>query len=156
MKFSAPQMVFREAVPADIQRIQVVRNLVKENVLSNPALVSDEDCYEYIVDRGKGWVCEVNGIIVGFAIADLKDHNIWALFLQPEYERMGIGRKLQEIMLNWYFDNSNETCWLSTAKNSRAESFYRISGWTETGLTASGEVKFEMTKQQFLVLSSKF
>ena len=68
-----------------------------------PGLVTDEDCADYLVNRGKGWVCESNGEIVGFAIADLYEDNIWALFVNPDFEKQGIGRKLHEIMMDWYF-----------------------------------------------------
>lgn len=87
-------MIFREANINDIKQIQIVRNSVHENVLSNPALITDEDCKQYITDRGKGWVCEIEDNIVGFAIADLKEKNIWALFVQPEFEKKGIGEKI--------------------------------------------------------------
>jgi GNAT superfamily N-acetyltransferase len=50
--------------------------------------------------RGKGWVCEINNEIVGFSIADLKGNNIWALFLRPEFEKLGIGKRLHDIMLD--------------------------------------------------------
>ncbi len=60
-------MVYREAGLEAIQQIQTVRNSVKENVLSNPALVTDKDCEEYLTKRGKGWVCLNGNIIVGFA-----------------------------------------------------------------------------------------
>ena len=93
-------MLFREATPKDIPQIQIVRHLVKENVLSNPNLVTDQDCLEFLTIRGKGWVCECDGQIVGFAIADLKEENIWALFIDPKFEGKGIGRKLQQIMLD--------------------------------------------------------
>jgi len=86
------KMLFREARITDIPQIQVVRNSVKENMLSNSALVTDNDCENYLVNRGKGWVCEIDGRIVGFAIADLLDHNVWALFLQPGFDKKGIGR----------------------------------------------------------------
>jgi hypothetical protein len=49
-------MNFREAKINDISQIQVVRHAVKENVLSDPALVTDDDCMEFISVRGKGWV----------------------------------------------------------------------------------------------------
>lgn len=62
-----------------------------ENTLSNPHLVTDKDCGEYMFIRGKGWVCEINRQIVGFCIVDLIDNNIWALFLWPEFESQGIG-----------------------------------------------------------------
>jgi uncharacterized protein with PhoU and TrkA domain len=74
-------MIFREAKLEDISQIQIVRNSVKENTLSNPNLVTDQDCEVFMFERGKGWVCEVDDTIVGFAIADLVDKNIWALFL---------------------------------------------------------------------------
>ena len=44
----------REATTADIPQIQVVRHLVKENILSDPALVTNEDCQQYIIKKGKG------------------------------------------------------------------------------------------------------
>ena len=99
-------MIFREAKIDDIKQIQIVRNAVKENTLSNPNLVTDEDCKEFITVRGKGWVCEIDNRIVGFAIADLKDNNIWALFLDPVFEKRGIGQQLHKIMLDWYFEQT--------------------------------------------------
>jgi GNAT superfamily N-acetyltransferase len=138
-------MIFREAEISDIQQIQIVRNSVKENTLPNPGLVTDQDCLTFITVRGKGWVCETDKQIVGFAIADLKDNNIWALFLKPEFERHGIGRKLHQLLLDWYFAQTKTTVWLGTAFNTRAEMFYRKAGWTEVGMHGPKELKFEMT-----------
>ena len=142
-------MIYREATPNDIAQIQEVRHSVKENVLSDPSLVTDEDCMDYITRRGKGWVCEINGTIVGFAIADQQDHNIWALFLRPEYEGQGIGRELHHRMLEWYFSQTKETVLLGTEPHSRAAGFYRKMGWTEAGLHGRNEVRFEMSYQRW-------
>ena len=46
-------MIFREANINDIKQIQIVRHSVKENVLSNPAFVTDEDCEDFFTKRGK-------------------------------------------------------------------------------------------------------
>jgi GNAT superfamily N-acetyltransferase len=137
-------VTFREAQKADIPQMMEVRMSVKENVLSNPALVTQEDCFEYLFVRGKGWVCEVGEIITGFAIADLKDNNIWALFVRPGYEKMGIGRQLHKVMLDWYFSQTTQKVWLGTAPKSRAEQFYKTAGWKEVGIHGKGEIKFEM------------
>jgi ribosomal protein S18 acetylase RimI-like enzyme len=137
-------MIFRQAQIEDISQIQIVRHSVNENVLSDPGLVSDADCAEYLVKRGRGWVCEIRGEIVGFAIADLYDHNIWALFVHPDFERQGIGRKLHDMMMDWYFSQTKDTVWLGTAPNTRAAIFYRNAGWKENGLHGRGEIKFEM------------
>jgi GNAT superfamily N-acetyltransferase len=137
-------MIFREAHINDIPQMQIVRNAVKENVLSDPALVPDKDYVEYLNNRGKGWLCEVDGNIVGFSIVDMKENNIWALFVHPDLEAKGIGKRLYNEMLNWYFDQTKETVWLGTAPNSRAEKFYRMNGWKEVGTHGKGEIKFEM------------
>lgn len=146
-------MKYREAALNDIPQLQLIRNAVKENVLSNPALVQDKDYEDYLSTRGKGWVCEKDGIIIGFAIADLKEENIWALFIHPDHEQMGVGKSLHAIMLNWYFDQHKEQVWLSTGAATRAEKFYRLQGWKETGVYGKGEIKFEMSKEEWEGLS---
>lgn len=142
-------MIFREAIATDIPSIQLVRNSVTENTLSDPALVPDEDVEDYLFRRGKGWVSEINNRIVGFSIVSVIDHNVWALFIQPGFEKMGIGKRLHDIMMNWYFSQTKETCWLGTAPGTRAEMFYRTAGWTEIGTHGKGEIKFEMTIEQW-------
>ena len=138
-------MNYREALITDIPQIQVVRNAVKENMLSNPALVPDHDVEDYIINRGKGWVCEVDGTIVGFSIVSVADKNVWALFIDPDYEAKGIGRKLHDKMMDWYFSQTSEPVWLSTAPGTRAASFYKKAGWADAGMYGKGELKFEMT-----------
>src|SRR3712207_6466800 len=124
-------MIFREATLPDISQMQDVRHSVKENALSDPSLIKDQDYVDYLTWRGKGWVCEINGQIIGFSIVDLKEHNVWALFLKPTYEAQGIGKKLHSLMLNWYFAQTKETIWLGTGFNTRAGTFYRLQGWLE-------------------------
>jgi GNAT superfamily N-acetyltransferase len=141
-------MIFREAKLEDIKQIQVVRNAVKENMLSDPKLVSDADCEEFLFVRGKGWVCEVDGQIVGFSIADLKEENIWALFVHPDFEAKRIGKTLHDLMLDWYFSKGKEYVWLGTAPDTRAATFYRKQGWKEIGMHGK-EIKFEMTSQSW-------
>ncbi|SDL28343.1 GNAT family N-acetyltransferase [Siphonobacter aquaeclarae] len=138
-------MVIRESIVEDIAQIQVVRNAVQENRLSDPGLVTDADCGEYLTERGRGWVCETGPRIVGFCIVDVKGHNIWALFVHPDYERRGIGRRLHDVMLDWYFELTSTPVWLGTAPHTRAEEFYRRAGWREIGRHGAGEIKFEMS-----------
>lgn len=142
-------MIFREANSEDIPQIQIVRNIVTENVLSNPNLVTDEDCREFLFERGKGWVCEINHQIVGFSIVDLKENNIWALFINPNHDKKGIGKHLHKQMLDWYFSQTKKTVWLGTARGTRAEIFYKRQGWTKVGLHGK-EVKFEMAFEDWV------
>lgn len=120
-----------------------MRNSVKENQLSNPSLIPDELVEEFITKRGKGFVCEIDKKIVGFSIVDFVENNVWALFILPDFEGKGIGKKLHQLMLDEYFSQTKETIWLSTAANSRAELFYKKQGWKNAGFHGN-EVKFEM------------
>ena len=147
-------MVIRQARTPDIKHMQLIRNAVKENILSSPALVPDKDVENYITQRGKGWVCIDEGSMAGFCIADLIDDNIWALFVLPDMEGKGIGKKLQTIMLDWYFNQEKSTVWLSTQKDSRAERFYRLSGWHEEGPYGKNEIKFMMDKAEWQKISA--
>ena len=138
-------MIFREAVIADIPQMQIVRHLVKENILSDPSLVTDADCEEYLTKRGKGWICAVDNIVVGFSIVDLQEKNVWALFVHPQFEHKGIGKQLHDKMLNWYFTKTSLTLWLGTEPKTRAEKFYELQGWERVGTHGRGETKFEMS-----------
>lgn len=106
--------------------------------------------------KGKGWVCEIDKQITGFAIVDLKHNNIWALFVKPEFEKHGIGKKLHHTMLDWYFTQTQDKLWLGTSPNTRAENFYRKSGWTEAGTHGKKEIKFEMTCNNWIQIKRKY
>jgi len=121
-------MLIREAKTEDIPQIQIVRNAVTENRLSDPALVPDADVEDYIHRRGKGWVCEINNRIVGFCIVSVPDQNVWALFIEPGFEKQGIGKRLHDTMLEWYFSQTTVTICLGTAPGTRAGRFYGKEG----------------------------
>jgi GNAT superfamily N-acetyltransferase len=135
----------REATELDFPQLMEIRMAVKENALSDPALVPEDDYVKFCFIQGKGWVYEIDSVIVGFSVVDLLGNNIWALFIDPQFEKKGIGKKLHDTMINWYFEQTKTAVWLGTEANSRAEQFYRKSGWNEIGLHGKDEIKFEMT-----------
>jgi len=142
-------MYFREATTKDIPQLHRIRMAVKENRLNNPLLVQEKDYLNYFTNEGKGWLCEIDGKITGFAIVDIVNDNFWALFVDPAYEANGIGRRLEEIALDWYFNSGKKSISLSTAPDTRAEKFYRNSGWKENGSTKHGELIFEMKAEDW-------
>ena len=128
-------------------KLHTIRMAVKENILSNPLLVTPADYERFLIVDGKGWLCEDKGAVAGFSIVDEKDKNVWALFVHPDFEGRGIGKQLLETLLQWYFTHYKETIWLSTSPGTRAEHFYRAAGWHQTGILKNGEVRFEMSRQ---------
>ncbi len=144
------QLHIRQAQISDIPQIQRVRNAVKENTLSDPALVPDADVEDYIIRRGRGWVSVQGEQVTGFAIVSLLDHNVWALFMDPGFEKNGVGRMLHDQMMDWYFAQTDEPVWLSTTPGTRAEGFYRKAGWLEAGTYGKNELKFILTREDWL------
>lgn len=136
-------MLLRPATLADIDPMHVIRIAVRENRLSDPSLITVKDYAAYLANRGAGWVVEIEHQIVGFAIVDFQENNVWALFVHPDFEKIGVGRLLHDQLISAYFARTKQTLWLGTEPHSRAESFYRNAGWKEVGKHGSGEIKFE-------------
>ena len=55
-------------------------------------------------------------------------------------------------MINWFFGQTQDKLVLGTAPNTRAERFYSLQGWTQTGSYANGELKFELGYQDWINL----
>jgi GNAT superfamily N-acetyltransferase len=133
--------VIRIATRADLPRISEIRGAVRENVLSNPAKITDS--VAYLIDRDGFWVFETDGHIHGFSSADPRNGSIFALFMDPASEGRGIARGLLAAACEHLAAAGHSRAWLSTDPGTRADRFYRRQGWTETGRTPDGEVRFE-------------
>lgn len=126
----------------------LIRGRVRENRLSDPSRVQPHHCEE-MLRVGRGWVAEVDGDVVGFAIVDLRDASVWALFVDPDFERQGVGRQLHDTMVADVFGSGRDHLSLSTDLHTRAEKFYRSAGWQESGRNSIGEVCFRLDKHQW-------
>lgn len=69
-------MVIRLATEHDIDAMHRVRTSVRENRLSDPARVQPQHYRAMLGERGRGWVAEMGGRIVGFAVADRSRANV--------------------------------------------------------------------------------
>lgn len=139
----------RTAAEVDIPEMHRIRMTVAENRLTNPAGVRPDDYRHMLGDRGRGWVAETDGRIVGFAVADRARANIWALFVDGAFEKRGIGRALHDRMMEWLFATGAERAWLTTATGTRAERFYRAASWRHVG-TENGEARYELSRREWL------
>lgn len=139
--------MLRIACRDDIPQMHRVRKSVKENVLVS-AVISEENYIPYLEEYGRAWVVETERGIVGFAIGDARDGNIWALFVDPNHERLGYGRHLLNAVVAWLWSENLEKLWLTTEANTRAHRFYQSAGWQNIGFTKSGEIRFELYRQK--------
>jgi GNAT superfamily N-acetyltransferase len=130
---------------SDIPEIQRIRHSVRENRLASTE-ISDRDVLEAIEMKGRGWVVEVSGETVAFAIGDSQTGNIWALFVHPDHEHKGYGRQLHDTMLDWLWSQNLDRLWLTTEPRTRAQRFYESAGWHVVGPTQRGELRYEMRR----------
>lgn len=137
-------MRLRQALVSDIPAISRIRMNVLENQIVDPLRVAPAIIQDYIENRGRGWVYLIDGDVQGFAIADLKEASVWALFVEPKYEGQGIGRKLHDAMLAWFKSLGVENVTLGTDPGTRAEQFYLCAGWQPQGLDSAGQARFKM------------
>jgi len=127
-------MIFREALEEDIEGMFVVRTAVKENLLSYNQLrqigITPESISEMLQDSCNAWVAEEGDRIVGFSIADKSNGRLWALYILPEFEGRGIGKKLLQEAEQWLWQHKLREIWLTTeSRPTRALGFYKHLGW---------------------------
>lgn len=137
----------RRATIADIPSMSEIRLAVKENVLSNPARVTHQMYLDYLELLGRGWVCERNGVLIGFSYAAKEDSSIWALFVRPEYEALGAGQALLALATEWLFSLGNATVTLGTSANTRADRFYQRQGWSRGEMRDAVEVNYTLHRK---------
>lgn len=107
-----------------------IRLSVTENVLSDPARITEQMYADYLSIKGRGWVVESNDQVVGFCYADSENSSIWALFMSPEHEGQGAAKRLLRLAVDWLFELGKESVQLSTGPDTRADRFYAAQGWT--------------------------
>ncbi|MDY0742984.1 GNAT family N-acetyltransferase [Paucibacter sp. R3-3] len=143
----------RLLTPADLPEIWRVRHAVQENRLAPDHTITVADVIERMAPPGRGWGVELpGGKLAGFAIAcgareGADAGRIWALFVHPDHAAQGHGRRLHDEMVGWLRGQGLTRLWLNTQRGSRAETFYRLSGWVDCGPRADGhddETRFEL------------
>ena len=131
----------RTATAADVRAMHRLRRNVLENRLSERTGIGEASYLPFIC-AGSAWLAETISGIAGFAV-DARAQRVWALFVDPNCEGVGVGRALHDAMLAWCREQGLQRLFLSTEASSRAVRFYTGAGWTQTGVSADGEVLFE-------------
>lgn len=144
MTMSGTEHHYRPARVEDIEALMDIRNNVRENALVSTVLTADDYAQALTAD-GRAWVCEVDGVIVGFSCGRTVQGDIWALFLRQAFEGRGIGNALMQLVEDWMFEQGQTEIWLVTSPGTRAERLYQRRGWSPRGMTKHGEAKYVLT-----------
>lgn len=124
----------------DIPSAFHIRTSTLENALTLVELEEDygltpETLADAMKVSAKGWVCEADGQVIGFAMGDSQEREVTVLAVLPECEGNGIGRRLLAEVESWLFELGNDDLWLVTTPNPtlRAYKLYVSQGWSPTG-----------------------
>ncbi|WNK42143.1 GNAT family N-acetyltransferase [Pantoea agglomerans] len=122
----------RPAQFSDVDGIFSVRTSVTENHLSLEEMrimgITESVVGDMIKNDHCAWVACDNDEIIGFSMILTDKGCLYGLFVLPEYESRGIGRRLTMLAEQELFRH-HEIAWLETEENSRAAKFYMQLGW---------------------------
>jgi GNAT superfamily N-acetyltransferase len=141
-------MNLRRATPVDVPALFDIRCSVRENYQSREELaalgVTDAAVAEMLQDDGPGWIVEINGQPVGFAMIILSERTVFACFVRPGYEGQGIGKRLMEAAEAELQHHGIQEAWLTTGADPsiRANGFYRALGWQPDGYEPDGQIRY--------------
>jgi len=134
------ELLFREALPSDIEGLFAVRARTRENPISKEQLASlgitaESTARSLASGRVKGWVCIHESNLVGFCNGDVETGEVLVLAVLPEFERRGIGTCLLSRIVECLRSASSHTIWLAASPDARvrAHGFYRSLGWRPNG-----------------------
>src|ERR1700712_435506 len=93
-------ITLRQATREDSGGLWRVRYAVRENTLT-PGRIGDAELFREIEETGRGWVVDVDGEGVAFAIGNARSGNVWALFVDPAVQGAGHGSRLHDTLVEW-------------------------------------------------------
>jgi GNAT superfamily N-acetyltransferase len=152
----------RLAALEDVPSLFDVRTSVRENHMPIEELASvnitPETIAAMLTGEGRGWVAEDVGKVVAFAMANATDATIFALFVRPEYEGIGVGRLLMNEAEQWLSTRGCGEIWLRTDRNPevRANGFYQRLGWTNEGVQEDGQNQYTKRLDSVLAKLDRF
>lgn len=129
--------LFREITPRDVPALFDVRTSTHQNNMTLEELhslgITVESVREKLEGTYKGWSCEVDGQLVGFAMGDRATGELWVIAVLPEYIGKGIGSALLRAVEQWLAESGCDRLWLTTDVDPalKAYDFYRSHGWKD-------------------------
>lgn len=139
-------LTYREMVCEDLPaafevRLSTVENDVTMEELAEDYGVTPSSLAESMQTSVKGWLCEDDDRVVGFAMADRWNGEVQVVAVLPSHEGRGIGKTLLDRVVDWLLACGCDEVWLlaNPDPHIRATGFYEKLGWHATGEKRGGD-----------------
>ena len=135
MTFSFRKMRARDLPAVFELRVSPRETAVTMEELEHDYGITPASLAEAMAADVKGWLCEEQGLVVGFAMGDRSNGEVQVVAVRPGYEGRGIGKRLLGLVQTWLHEQGHQEIWLLSNPDSgvRAHGFYRKLGWQPTG-----------------------
>lgn len=131
-------MKFRPIEERDIPAIFKVRiatwhNEMGKEQMTQLGITHDSVKEMLLCGSHRGWLCEIDEAVVGFAMGNQSNGEMWVVAVLKECEGRGIGKTLISYVETWLWSEGWSEIWLTTDPDEsvRAVGFYRHLGWVD-------------------------
>lgn len=145
------QTLIRAATQDDVESLFTLRTSVVQNHLSVEQMADLGITPQVLADSIRQapcvWMAEVDGQPAAFSMIDQAAGEVFAMFVSPAYENLGLGRQLMAVAEAALFEH-HETLFLITDGRGeiRANGFYQRLGWTVVGSVEGDDVRYEKSR----------
>ena len=145
------QMLIRVATPDDIDTLFAIRTSVVQNHLSREQMtalgITPQVLADSIREAPWVWIAEVEGRPVAFSMVDRAAGEVFAMFVQPGYEGLGLGRRLMAVAEAALFEQHERLFLITDGHDEiRANGFYQRLGWSMVARVEGDDVRYEKSR----------
>ncbi|MBK5476785.1 GNAT family N-acetyltransferase [Pseudomonas sp. TH21] len=145
------QTLIRVATTDDIDTLFAIRTSVVQNHLSREQMAGLGITPQVLADTIQAapcvWIAEVEGQPVAFAMVDLAQGEVFAMFVLPSHERLGLGRQLMAVAEAALFKHHQRLFLITDGgADIRANGFYQRLGWSVVGRVEGDDVRYEKSR----------
>lgn len=145
------QMLTRVATPDDIDTLFAIRTSVVQNHLSREQMtalgITPQVLADSIREAPCVWIAEVEGRPVAFSMVDRAAGEVFAMFVQPGYEGLGLGRRLMAVAEAALFEQHERLFLITDGRDEiRANGFYQRLGWSMVARVEGDDVRYEKSR----------
>ena len=147
------QTLIRVATQDDVETLFNIRTSVVQNHLSIEQMAELGITRQVLADSIREspcvWIADVDGKPAAFSMVDLATGEVFAMFVLPTHENLGLGRQLMAVAEAALFEQHDQLFLITDGRDEiRANGFYQRLGWVVVGQVDGDDVRYEKSRAQ--------